>query len=172
MKTHEFSIVVGGVNPVSNGFEDRFFEAGCDDSTISLQRGAIILDFSREAASFDAAVASALRDVERAGAVPERVEPDHLVNLSDIARRAGLSRAAISNYANGERRARFPVPVSRVTSDSPLWDWAAVAEWLHAEGAISDDALASARSIRDNNTRLASNASQADDVSDNIAADA
>lgn len=155
MTVHEFSIIAGGRDAFADGFEDRFFEAGCDDATISLQRGAIILDFSREAASFDAAVASALHDITRAGAVPERVEPDHLVSLSDIARRAGLTRAAISNYAHGERRARFPTPISRVTSDSPLWDWAAVAEWLHAEGAVSDDALARARSVRDVNARLA-----------------
>ena len=154
---YEFSAVASGIDPFSADFEDRFFDDGCDDATISLQRGAIILAFSREAESFGAAVASALADIARAGAgaVPERVEPDHLVSLSDIARRAGLTRAAISNYANGERRARFPAPVSRVTSESPLWDWASVAEWLNEKGAVSDEIVARARSVRQANATLA-----------------
>ena len=155
MVVFEFSIIASGIDPFAANFEDRFFEAGCDDATISLQRGAIILEFSREAASFDAAVASALADIERAGAVPKRVEPDHLVSLSDIAKRAGLTRAAISNYAHGERRASFPAPISRVTSDSPLWDWASVAQWLNEKGAVSDEILAQARSIRRANAVLA-----------------
>ena len=31
MKTHEFTIVASGLDPEMDGYEDRFFEAGCDD---------------------------------------------------------------------------------------------------------------------------------------------
>ena len=70
--TFEFSIVVSGIDPFASDFDNRFFEAGCADATISFQRGAIMLAFSLKAASFDAAVASALADIARAGADLER----------------------------------------------------------------------------------------------------
>ena len=62
-------------------------------------------------------------DEEHFGARVERIEPDHLVSMADIARRAGLTRAAISLYAKGMRAQEFPAPVARVTSEIPLWDW-------------------------------------------------
>lgn len=83
-----------------------------------------------------------MRDVGRAGARVERVEPDPLVSLSDIAARAGLSRAAISHYALGHRGEGFPAPVARVTTESPLWDWAEVAGWMHRLGKAKVDAAA------------------------------
>jgi hypothetical protein len=85
MKTHEFTIVASGLNPEALDFEDRYFEAGCDDATISFQKGVIVLEFAREAPNFVKALASALSDVQRAGARVERIEPDHLVSMADIA---------------------------------------------------------------------------------------
>src|SRR5689334_17300129 len=107
MKTYQFAIIASGPNPNEDNFEDRFFEAGCDDATISFQKGLIILEFSREAKSFAHAIASAFANVHKAGAKVERFEPDHLVNLSDIAQRSGMSRAAISLYCKGERGVGF-----------------------------------------------------------------
>ena len=39
MKMHEFSIIASGLNPEAEDFETRFFDAGCDDATISFRRG-------------------------------------------------------------------------------------------------------------------------------------
>jgi hypothetical protein len=78
METYEFTIIASGPHPEQDGFEDRFFETGCDDATIAFQNGVIVLDFSREAPSFARAVAAAQEDVRRAGAIVERVEPKHL----------------------------------------------------------------------------------------------
>ena len=156
MKTHEFTIVATGLDPEGEDFEDRFFEAGCGDATIAFQKGAIVLEFAREAPNFLKAVASAIADVERAGARPERVEPDHLVSLSEIARRAGLTRAAISLYAKGARAEGFPVPVARVTSESPLWDWYEVARWMHShERRVSLHEVLRARIVRQMNLLVA-----------------
>ena len=50
MEAFEFTIIASG--PRSERGRIRrslFFEAGCDDATISCQRGAIILDFTRAA---------------------------------------------------------------------------------------------------------------------------
>ncbi len=129
MKTFEFSIIASGLDPEAEDFADRFFNAGCDDATISFQKGHIILDFAREADCIDEAISSAVECVERAGVTVDRVEPDPLVSLSDIATRTGLSRAAITNYSKGERAENFPSPVARVTSKTSLYDCASVATW-------------------------------------------
>jgi len=154
MKTYEFAIIASGLDPAADDFESRFFEAGCDDATISFQRGVTIVDFAREAASIDEAIASAVDDVVRAGAVIERIEPDPLVSLSDIAARASLSRAAASNYGKALRGKNFPTPVARVTSDSPLWQWADVSRWLYLNHKAPREVMVEARAIRAANEAL------------------
>jgi len=130
METYEFSIIASGLDPSADDFEQRFYAAGCDDATISYQKGHIILDFAREAESVEDAISSAVEGARNAGATVDRVEPDPLVSLSDIATRAHLTKAAISNYCNGKRGRGFPLPVARVTTESPLWDWSRVAAWM------------------------------------------
>ena len=154
MKKHSFTIVASGLDYEADDFEDRFFEAGCDDATISVQKGAIILDFNREARSFSYALKSAIASVEAAGATVVHIEPDHLVSLTDIAARANLTKAAVSLYAKGERGQGFPAPVARVTTESPLWDWVLVARWLHRQGRLSTDVLVRARLVRSVNVQI------------------
>lgn len=151
MKTYEFTIIASGLDPEADDFEDRFYEAGCDDATISFQKGVIVLDFAREAQTFSKALISAMRDVQEAGAKIERIEPDHLVSLSDIAARSGLSRAAISLYGKGERGRGFPAPVARITSESPLWDWAEVARWMHTHDRLPASEVLRARVMKEAN---------------------
>jgi hypothetical protein len=143
MPKYEFTIVASGLDPQADDFEQTFIDAGCDDATVSYQQGHIIVDFAREANAAEEAIASAVEAVSATGAHVDRVEPDPLVSLSDIAARANLSRAAVSQYARGRRRGGgFPSPVARVTSDSPLWDWADVSVWLYRAQQLSrDDAL-------------------------------
>ena len=148
MKKYEFSIIASGLDPQADDFETRFYDAGCSDATISFQKGHIIADFAREAESIDAAICSAVEGVEAAGAHVDRVEPDPLVNLSDIAARAGLTRAAISQYSKGQRSENFPSPVARVTSDTPLWDWATVATWLFRHQKLSREEAIEAEAVK------------------------
>lgn len=147
MRTFEFSIVASGLDPSAEDFESRFYGGGCDDATVSFQKGHIILDFAREAPSADEAIRSAIENVRSAGARVDRVEPDSLVSLSDIAARAGLTRAAVSQYASGQRAADFPAPVARVTSTAPLWWWASVAAWLHARNKVPEDVVVEAEAV-------------------------
>lgn len=156
MKTFEFSIIASGLDHAADDFEECFFEAGCDDGTIAFARGVIILTFAREAGSLEAAIASAIENVRSAGAQVERIEPDSLVSLSEIAYRAGLTRQAISNYAagKGKRALGFPRPVARITSESPLWDWTDVAAWLSGKGVVSDRQVAEAIVIQRVNAEL------------------
>ncbi|MDE2163197.1 MAG: hypothetical protein KGJ53_08545 [Alphaproteobacteria bacterium] len=149
MKAHEFTVIASGLDPEAEDFEDRFYEAGCSDATISHQKGLIILEFVREAKNFAHAIISAFQDVRAAGATVERFEPDYLVSLSDIAERCGLTRAAVTLYWQGKRGRGFPSPVARVTSESPLWDWVDVSRWMHEQINLPAEAVLEARMVRE-----------------------
>lgn len=151
MKVHEFTIIASGLHPDKDDVANVFYEAGCDDAAISFQKGVLIVEFDREAQSFSSAVLSAFSDVLKTGAKVERIEPDHLVSLSDIAKRTGLSRSALTNYHQGERGANFPTPVARVTSESPLWDWCEVATWLHDRSQVTREVVVQARIVKEAN---------------------
>ena len=155
MAMFEFSIVASGLNHEAEDFEARFYNGGCDDSLVAFQKCHIIIDFAREAETVDEAIASAIEAVTALGAVVERVEPDPLVNLSDIAERSDLTRAAVSLYNKGQRGKDFPAPVARVTSDSPLWDWSAVAQWLFANGKLPLASLEMAVAVKEANEAIA-----------------
>ena len=127
---YSFTFVVGDADAQSEDFEDRFFEAGCDDATLSLMHGAVAVCFDREASCYKDAVMSAYEDVLSTNSRLLRFEPDFLVSAAEIANRAGLSRAAVSLYEKGERGSNFPKPYARITTASPLWDWVEVSRWL------------------------------------------
>jgi transcriptional regulator with XRE-family HTH domain len=148
MKVYEFSIIASGLDPQADDFETRFYEAGCDDATISFQKGHIIVDFAREAKSIEDAIASAVEAVTAAGATVDRVEPDPLVSLAEIASRTGMTRGALTQYAKGQRGSDFPAPVARVTSNSPLWDWAIVAKWLFRRKKIEREIVVEAEAVK------------------------
>jgi hypothetical protein len=154
MKSFNFTIVASGLDPESEDFADRFFEAGCGDATISYQKGLIIIEFDREARNLAHALLSAVADVHRAGAKVEHIEPDCLVSMSDIAGRTKMSRAAVSLFAKGERGRDFPAPVARVTTESPLWDWVEIARWMYRKRTISRDVVIEAKIVREANRAL------------------
>jgi predicted DNA-binding transcriptional regulator AlpA len=148
MDKYDLTIIASGLDPSAEDFEQRFQDAGCDDATVSFQKGHTIVDFAREAESITEAIISAVKDVHAAGASVVRVEPDPLVSLSDMAERTGMSRAAMTQYSKGQRSRDFPPPVARVTSDSPLWDWATVAKWLFAHEKLPRAAAIEAEAVR------------------------
>lgn len=161
MRTHSFTFVVEGVDPEDEHLEDKFFDAGCDDATIALMRGMVAVCFDRRADRYVDAVLSAYENVRDAGASVVRFEPDFLVNATEIADRAGLSRAAISLYEKGERASGYPHPVARITTGHPLWDWVDVSRWLFSRGKLSEDAVRSAQVSRLINEDAQKNASPA-----------
>ena len=170
MKNYQFTIIASGLDPSSDDFEDRFFESGCDDATLSFQRGVIVLEFDREARNYAVALVSAVRDVRAAGATVDHVEPDYLVSLSDIAKRSGLTRAAVSLFARGERGREFPRPIARVTTESPLWDWVAVARWMHKRNQLGREAVIEAKATKAVSYAVARYAQQKQDAERNDSA--
>lgn len=143
MNTFSFAFVVNA-DPHAEGFDDRFFEAGCDDATIAVMRGAVALCFSREDSTYKDAVLSAYSDILSAKADVIRFEPDFLVSQTEIAARAGLSKTAVSMYEKGERGEGYPKPYARITTSSPLWDWVEVSKWLCLRGKLDESEYRSA----------------------------
>ncbi len=154
MKMHEFSIIASGLNPEAEDFESRFYDAGCDDATVSFQKGRIIVDFARDAETLEDAISTAIENVITAGAKVDRIEPDPLVSLADMAARTGVTRAAMTNYAQGKRGPHFPAPVVRVTSESPLWEWATVARWMYKNKKLEKQIAVEAELVRQANAAL------------------
>ena len=63
----ELSFKLPGVDADGEQYLDALYEAGCDDAMIGIGRkGFIGADFSRESASIELAVESAIRNVEKA----------------------------------------------------------------------------------------------------------
>ncbi len=156
MKTYEFSIIASDLDPNADDFEARFYDGRCSDATVSFQRGHTIVDFAREAPSLEEAIASAVEDAIALGCKVERIEPDPLVSLAEIAIRTGMSRAAMTNYSKGHRGQNFPVPSIKITSESPLWIWADVAGWLYRNHKINREVAIEAEAVRQANKVLAS----------------
>lgn len=132
MALYNFTLTLSGVTCETEGLEDALYESGCNDALICAYGNSVYVEFDREADSLDDAIASAVKNIEMAGvdAVVESVD-SALVGLSDIAEITGMSRQAIAMLKDGTRGSGdFPCPIQRIKGQSPLWDWADVAEWL------------------------------------------
>ncbi len=139
MKTHEFTLVLSGHHEIDSVAE-KIYGGGCDDATVSECRGAIAMDFMRDAATFEEAVLSAIRNVMDLGYAVANVDPDDYVNEQEIARRTGRTRQSIHLLISGQRgKGGFPAPATHVTSSRPLWHWHEVAQWLKENGIWGDD---------------------------------
>ncbi len=123
--------------------EAGFYGAGCDDALVGMRSGIAFVAFDREAQSLLAAIVSAIEDVKSIkGATVLRIEPDDLVNMSEIAARLHQSRESIRKYINNERRAGgFPAPISSVTGRSMRWRWNEVARWFAEQGKMEDNPM-------------------------------
>jgi hypothetical protein len=141
MQAYPFTLILSRVREITAGVEDALFEAGCDDALLGERDGVVFLDFKREAPSVREAVLSAIADVEKAGigAQVARVEPDELVSMAEISRRANRSRENIRQLAAGLRGpGDFPPPVANLKQKSPIWRWADVEAWLRQREEAED----------------------------------
>jgi hypothetical protein len=62
-----FTLQVAGIDTHKPGYEEKIYEAGCDDALIAVVRDTVFLEFDREAVSYDEAVRTACRDIQKAG---------------------------------------------------------------------------------------------------------
>ena len=154
---HHFVLVLSGVSENTTNLEDDIFEAGCDDALVFYKNNTVYLEFDRAAGSLEGAIVSAIRVVEDISMdiQVKRVEPDIIVNLSDIGRRTNLSRQHISMLVSGERGdGTFPSPILKVTSSNPLWSWSAVADWMYHHKKLDKESVNYAHFLEDINGAL------------------
>src|SRR3990167_1305682 len=141
-KLHNFTLVLSGVNQKTKGLEDILFQAGCDDALINFRNGAVYLEFDRESTSFEKAVFSAIKQVEKTSLKIKvvNVAPDDYVTESDVAKRLHIKRQAVSLWFNGKRHSKtdFPSPVMKLTEKSPLWRWSDIVKWLYQQKKITE----------------------------------
>ena len=78
MKTWDFTVILQGVEDMTDVLSDALYEAGCDDATAGNSAGVASASFSREAPSLHAAISSAVRDIRKAGCEASRVEIEEL----------------------------------------------------------------------------------------------
>jgi predicted acylesterase/phospholipase RssA len=137
MREWDFTLIVDG-DVMDEVVLDKLAEQGADDATFGVADGVAYADFSREAASFRAAVFSAIRDLESVpGVLVLRIEPDDLVTMAEIAQRLERTRESVRLLAMGHRgQGTFPPPISHLRARSKLWRWSDVARWA---GLLSEE---------------------------------
>ncbi len=74
MAKYEFTLILPDPLELTEDLADSLFEAGCDDATPGTCNGVFSIDFHREADSLEAAIRSAIANVESAGYRVARVE--------------------------------------------------------------------------------------------------
>ncbi|EGT5658692.1 DNA-binding protein [Citrobacter braakii] len=173
MALYNFTLTLSGVTNEVEGLEDALYESGCDDALLCTYGNSVYIEFDRDANSLDEAIASAVENIESAGigAIVESVD-SALVGLSDIAEITEMSRQAIAMLKDGTRGSGdFPCPIQRIKGQSPLWDWANVAEWLLKNGRLkaNSELVLNARVLSKWNLALRASASKDFDEIESIA---
>jgi hypothetical protein len=81
MATYRFTVILAGLNEISDDLAEALFETGCDDGSPWSSQGVAAVGFDREAESFEQAVRSAIADVQKAGCHVAwvKIEPEDLV---------------------------------------------------------------------------------------------
>lgn len=119
---------------------ERLGAAGCDDALVGTGvAGRIALAFTRDAASAEAALRSALEDVRRAipGARLTEAGPDY-VGLTDVAGLLDMSRQNLRKLMLNHP-ASFPPPVH--DGSASVWRLAELLAWFAERGHALDKAL-------------------------------
>jgi predicted DNA-binding transcriptional regulator AlpA len=113
----------------SHDMVERLGAAGCTDALIGIgQSSRLALEFTREAATAELALISALTDVKAAVPNAQLIEaaPD-FVGLTDVAEVVGVTRQNLRKLMLGYG-ANFPLPVHE--GSATVWHLADMLEWL------------------------------------------
>lgn len=147
---YDFTLVLTGIDSVSDAEVNALYGAGCDDATVSVRSGRVYITFSRTASSLKDAIMSAIADVTSAniGAEVLRIDSCNLVTQAEIARRSGRSRQVINQYILGTRGpGSFPPPACNICDDAPLWYWCEVSYWLWENNMVKEDVVREAEQL-------------------------
>ncbi len=137
---YRFTLNLTGATPDTEDFEDKLFEAGCDDALVCLHGDLPYLEFDREADSAYQAITSAINDVDEAGYQVTSIEEAGNVTLSGAAHHSQVSKQSLNHYAKGKRGpGGFPKPCYGLQTGTPLYSWPAIVRWLVRHGKVGAD---------------------------------
>ena len=74
MKEYEFTVILSGSAELTEELADRLFAAGCDDGSPGSCGDVVSINFHRDADSLEAAIRSAIAQVQAAGCTVAKVE--------------------------------------------------------------------------------------------------
>ncbi|MDF9399088.1 hypothetical protein [Vibrio sp. 1180_3] len=160
MKEYDFALVASYDKNINDDvfleLTNSIYESGADDSTVMNKGNTVLIEFNREAVSYEQAVISAIKDVNKVvGLTVKSVDAGQYVGLSDAAELSNLTRSALSKFAKGNRGdGTFPSPYLRLISKTPLYDWYEVANWLEQRNLIEQGIADNARVTSNINVAL------------------
>jgi hypothetical protein len=76
VKTYEFDVILKGIEELTDEHADALFDAGCDDGTLASRDGITWIHFDRQSPSLEAAIRSAVSQVQSTGHAVLKVELD------------------------------------------------------------------------------------------------
>ena len=74
MKEYEFTVILAGTPELTEDLAERLFAAGCDDGSPGSCNQIVSVDFHRQAESLEAAIRSAIANIQAAGCTVAKVE--------------------------------------------------------------------------------------------------
>ena len=145
MRTWDFSLILSGIDAdADEGFE-ALWTACAHEPLIGAYDGVSEALFSREAATVEDAVLSAIADVERINGVRAvGLRDESFWTLADIAERSGRTPAEIRRLIAQPGDPAFPQHLSDPDEPDPLWRAQDVIDWFrdHADETLSHPAAA------------------------------
>ncbi len=132
MTVYDFTLRLDVLGYLTEDQTEAIYESTGGDVGIEDGPRGVFISFDREAPSLPAAIASAVRDVERVpGMRVIGVGQDDDVTLADIAQRTGRSYESVRLYAAGKRGpGGFPAPDWTSPGGERFYSWTEVASWL------------------------------------------
>jgi len=74
MQIYDFTLVLSAGIELTEELSEALFAAGCDDGSPGSCEGVVTIDFHREAETLEAAIRSAITDVQKAGCTVAKAE--------------------------------------------------------------------------------------------------
>lgn len=128
---YEVTFVTG---PVSDEQEDALEKAL--GAFVGGHGDVVLVTASAEATDGVAAAKALTTELRKVGVSVRRVHSD-LVNIGQIAKRAGVTRQAVSHWVKGRRKTNFPS--CHLLAGGGVWRWEEVNLWLAAAGHKHDE---------------------------------
>lgn len=154
MQTYCFTLNIGNISILSDSnlldVSTALYAGTCHDAFVSSTDEAMYIEFERKAASLDAAIIQAIKDIESTpgyNLIVTSVEGD-LVSLGEAAEATGVKKSTLSKYKKGTfGGGGFPAPARKANKKDPLWRLWDIADWLYAKGKVSDTMLSTAKTL-------------------------